>query len=194
MDVMDKLDSMNPMTTLAAPCLLVSAARRGHGLFEGGVILLLEHDAKGSMGLLLNRPSQVNMTTFLQSVEIKSRNVGRVKVYQGGPVQTDRAFLLHQSEQRGPETETVVPGIQLSYSLESLRLLVEDPPAHLRVYLGYSGWGPGQLAKEIALGHWLVASCSPEYIFESSPELVWEKVLRDMGIQPGHLGHSTAMN
>lgn len=185
---------MNPMTTLTAPCLLVSVARSGHGLFAGSVILLLEHAAKGSMGLWLNRPSSVNMATFLQSVDIKSRKVGGVKVYQGGPVQTDRAFLLHQSEQHGPETDTVLPGIQLSYSLESLRMLIEDPPECLRVYLGYSGWGPGQLAKEIALGHWLVGSCTPDYIFASAPELIWDKAVRDMGILPGQLGHSTAMN
>lgn len=146
------------------------------------------------MGLQINRPSNLDMGTFCDSQRLafKGDNAGRV--FQGGPVQTDRAFLLHASDHSGPETEKVISNIRLSYSLESLRILVETPPKDMRVYLGYAGWGPGQLAEEVAQGTWLVTQPNPQLVFEKKPEQIWELALREMGIDPVQLMHSGAVH
>jgi putative transcriptional regulator len=134
------------------------------------------------------------MGTFCGSQDMQFKGDNSRLVYQGGPVQTDRAFILHASEHEGPETETIMGELRLSYSLETLRLLVEDPPDRLRVYLGYAGWGPGQLAEEITQGAWLVSTPREAFVFDGDAEKVWEHVLRDMGIDPVALMHSGAVH
>ena len=84
--------------------------------------------------------------------------------------------------------------MKLSYSLESLKMLVEDPPTQMRVYLGYAGWEPGQLAQEISRGAWLVAPATAKLVFDTPFEKVWDTALRDLGIEPGQLVHSRAIN
>ena len=68
-----------------------------------------------------------------------------------------------------------------------LRVIAESPPADLRLYLGYAGWGPGQLEDEMAEGAWLVAPVSPEMIFDVPSELLWEQAVRSLGIDPATL-------
>jgi putative transcriptional regulator len=185
---------MSIASDLSAPCFLLGASQRGDRNFNRGVVFLLEHNEKGSMGLLLNRPSDVDMQTFLRSVELQTQAKGKGIVYRGGPVQVDRAFLLHVSEHKGPETEAVVGGLKLSYSLESLRMLVEDPPERMRVFLGYAGWGPGQLAQEFGTGAWLAAPADTRMLFETPAEALYDSVLRKLGIEPSQLAHRGAVN
>lgn len=159
--------------------------------FNRGVVMMLEHDDNGSMGLVINKQGELDISTFCQAQEMEFRGKKRdAVVYNGGPVQPERAFILHQSEHEGPETEHIQGDLRLSYSLESLKMITQTPPDALRVYLGYAGWGPGQLAEEIANGAWLVGKSHPELIFHSDPEAVWELALRAMGIEPAFLMHS----
>jgi putative transcriptional regulator len=146
------------------------------------------------MGLLLNRPSKLAYSTFFKSQNMTFAGNGHSMVHQGGPVQTDRAFLLHDSHHKGPETENIIGELSLSYSLESLKMLADDPPPHLRIFLGYSGWGPGQLAKEITTGAWLLGRANRRLVFDIPPERVWEAALREMGIEPVQLIHSGAVH
>jgi putative transcriptional regulator len=181
-------------TELRAPCFLIAVPQLGDPNFNRGVVLVLEHGDEGTMGLIINRPSTLDLGTFCGSQNMQFKGDQSRLVYQGGPVQTDRAFILHASPHEGPETERVLGDLRLSYSLESLRLLVEDPPERLRVYLGYSGWGPNQLAEEITQGAWLVGSASVGLVFGDDVESVWAKALREMGIDPMQLMHSGAVH
>lgn len=181
-------------TDLAAPTFLVAVPQLGDGNFIRGVVLVLEHGEEGSMGLLINRVSNLDMGSFCASQNMTFKGDTSGLVYQGGPVQADRAFILHDSEHQGPETEQVLDHVRLSYSLESLKMLVENPPKDLRVYLGYAGWGPGQLAEEITAGAWLIGTPDANLVFRTPPEKVWETALRQMGIDPGLLMHSGAVH
>jgi len=181
-------------TVLAAPCILAAVPQLGDPNFVRGVVLILEHGDEGSMGLLINKPSDLDMATFCGSQDMQFNGDPAELVYQGGPVQTDRAFILHASEHEGPETEKILGELRLSYSLETLRLLAEDPPDRLRVYLGYAGWGPEQLAEEITQGAWLVSNPLERFVFEGDAEKVWDDVLHDMGIDPVALMHSDAVH
>ncbi|MBI5507549.1 MAG: YqgE/AlgH family protein [Deltaproteobacteria bacterium] len=181
-------------TELAAPCFLIAVPQLGDPNFSRGVVLMLEHGEEGSMGLVINRPSNLDMGTFCASQNMSFKGDTSRLIYHGGPVQTDRAFILHSSQHEGPETEKVLNGIRLSYSLESLRLLVDDPPDRMRIYLGYAGWGPDQLAEEITQGAWLVTPPTDRLVFGAGAEEIWEAALREMGIDPGQLMHSGAVH
>lgn len=188
------LRDMTIEAELAAPSLLIAVPQLGDPNFSRGVVLVLEHNDEGSMGLLVNREADLDMKQFCATQNMSFRGNGRAKVHQGGPVQTDRAFLLHVSDHQGPETEHVQGNMRLSYSLESLQLLLKEPPERLRVYLGYAGWGPGQLAQELTAGAWLLAPASEKLVFDVPAEKTWEAALREMGIDPVQLMHSGAMH
>lgn len=179
---------------LAAPSFLIAVPQLGDPNFVRGVVLLLEHGDEGSMGLVVNRTADLDMGTFCASQDMTFKGDESAQVFQGGPVQTDRAFILHSSSHEGPETEEVLGAVRLSYSLESLRLLVDSPPENFRVYLGYAGWASGQLAKEITSGAWLLSHPEESLIFSNGVETIWEKALRHMGIDPVQLMHSGAVH
>jgi len=181
-------------TELKAPTFLIAVPQLIDPNFLRSVVLLLEHQDQGSMGLVINRPTDLTVGEFCDSQEMPYNGDGSRPVFSGGPVQPDRAFLIHDSEHDGPETEVVTPSLRLSYSLESLEILSQSPPDRLRVYLGYAGWGPGQLADEVTTGAWLVSQISDSLIFETEPESIWELALRAMGIEPVQLMHSGAVH
>ena len=180
--------------TLASPAILVAVPQLVDPNFLRSVVLLVEHTEEGSMGIVVNRPIELEIGEFCASQDMTFHGDPTQAIYQGGPVQTDRAFILHESGQEGPETETVMDEVRLSYSLESLAILVQDPPENLRVFLGYAGWGEGQLAEEVTSGAWLVGRGDPRLIFNAEPESVWELALRSMGIDPLQLMHSGAVH
>lgn len=179
---------------LAAPTFLVAVPQLGDTNFNRGVVFIIEHGAEGSMGLLLNRPTDLAVSQFCESQNMRWSGDGRGPIFQGGPVQTERAFILHASDHQGPETEAVLGNVRLSYSLESLKLLADRPPNRVRIFLGYAGWGPGQLAEELTSGAWLMGQASERLIFSADTENVWEIALREMGIDPVQLMHSGAVH
>jgi putative transcriptional regulator len=179
---------------LAAPTFLIAVPQLGDPNFNRGVVFVLEHSEEGSMGLVINRPGTLDLKSFASTQNMQFRGDGTAPILQGGPVQPDRAFILHASEHRGPETEDIMEGTRLSYSLESLKLIVERPPPKLRIFLGYAGWGPGQLAKEITAGAWLLAPATESLVFDTPHDRIWEAALRGMGIDPALLMHSGAVH
>lgn len=179
---------------LGAPTFLIAVPQLVDPNFFRSVVLLVEHSDEGSMGIVVNRPIELEIGEFCASQDMSFNGDATQPIFQGGPVQTDRAFILHESGQEGPETETVMGDIRLSYSLESLSMLVEEPPEHLKVFLGYAGWGEGQLAEEVTTGAWLVAPADVRLIFQSNPDDVWELALHQMGIDPLQLMHSGSVH
>ena len=179
---------------LGAPTFLIAVPQLVDPNFFRSVVLLVEHSDEGSMGIVVNRPIELEIGEFCASQDMSFNGDATQPIFQGGPVQTDRAFILHESGQEGPETETVMGDIRLSYSLESLSMLVEEPPEHLKVFLGYAGWGEGQLAEEVTTGAWLVAPADVNLIFQSNPDDVWELALHQMGIDPLQLMHSGSVH
>ncbi len=179
---------------LAAPAFLIAVPQLGDPNFSRGVVFVIEHSEQGSMGLVINRPGNLDLKSFASTQNMQFRGDGSSMVLQGGPVQTDRAFILHSSDHRGPETEDIMDATRLSYSLESLKLIVEQPPPKLRIFLGYAGWGPGQLAKEITAGAWLLGQATESLVFDTPLDRIWETALRHMGIDPALLMHSGAVH
>ena len=175
---------------LKAPALLVAVPRLNDPHFAHGVILIVDHGDHGSMGLLLNQPTNLNVGSFCDSQNMRWEGDRSPLVHHGGPVHMERAFILHSSTHQGPETQEIMTDVHLSYSLESLKLLAESPPSRYRVFLGYAGWGPGQLAKELTTGSWLMGQANTRLLFDVHADRLWQAVLHDMGIDPMMLIHS----
>jgi putative transcriptional regulator len=149
--------------------------------FRRTVVLLFRHEAEeGSMGIVINRERDVKVAETLGKIAgIQGRSD---HLWFGGPVQPNAFWVLHRRsdvEDRGLE---VAPGVYLGGSPELLRALMvttapNPAPSIFRVVQGYSGWGKGQLEREIAEGAWRVAEAEPDLMFGTASDDLWEEVL-----------------
>lgn len=171
-----------------APSLLVAMPQLLDPNFHRAVVLLVHHDAEGTLGVVVNRTTDLGAPELCESISMEWPGDPDAPVDWGGPVQPETGWLLFD----GPateieETRDVTPGIHFSGSLDLLRSMLASPPDHLRVMLGYAGWGPGQLEVELAEGAWLVAPVDPAVVFDVDPEAMWTTVVRSLGIEPATL-------
>lgn len=165
-----------------APGFLIAVPQLDDPNFSRSVVLMLEHTAQGAMGITFNRPSEILLDSVGRAHGIKVPS-GAGRAWMGGPVQPERGFLLHR---RGDLVESieVASGIYLSVSTASLKSLLVGDPALYRLCLGYAGWGPGQLEREVVLGGWLTGTASPERVFDTPHDQVWDLAIRDLGVDP----------
>jgi putative transcriptional regulator len=169
-----------------APGLLIAMPQLVDRNFTRSVVLMIEHTDHGSFGLVINQPGPIKAGELLDSLSIPWRGDEDALVWMGGPVSTNTGWVLHAPElgdDEGPGTTRIAPGIQLSTSPERLRALAARPPERLRLLLGYSGWGPGQLAREMSQGSWLHADLDPEIVFAPDPDAMWTAAVKSLGIE-----------
>lgn len=155
--------------------------------FHRSVVLMIEHSDTGAMGLVVNRPAAMTLKDIGRGQQLE---VARVReddsVMVGGPVEPQRGFVLHDSNTI-TEKHEVLPGLFLSLTVDALQPLLSDPRTHLKFCLGYSGWGPGQIEKELSQGSWLFTEASAHPVLFGSPEELWDGTLRGMGVDPAML-------
>lgn len=180
-----------------APGLLLAMPQLHDPNFSHAVVLMIEHGEEGSFGLVVNQPSPIKATELLQSLDMSWGGDASAVVWSGGPVSPTTGWVLHQPmdvfdlhdlrARRGGGTIEVAPGISLTTSPERLRTIASAPPDHVRLLLGYSGWGPGQLAEEMSRGAWLHAAADPSLIFDSPAPELWARAIASLGINPESL-------
>lgn len=158
--------------------------------FDGTVVFIAEHDERGALGIVVNRPLELDLGELFERIDVPLRPRGMASwpVYYGGPVQTDRGFVLHQP--RGDWTSTVAIGDEMS--LTSSKDILEavgagNGPTRLLVSLGYAGWGPGQLEDEVARNAWLTVDAQPELIFDVPADERFPAAFALLGIDPSRL-------
>jgi putative transcriptional regulator len=174
-------------TTEIAPGFLVAVPQLGDPNFQRSVILMLEHGTGGAMGIVVNRPGSVKLADVATTHGFaKTSPLGNAHAFVGGPVEPERGFVLHDRKDV-PEAVALFDRLYVSGSVESLRLLFEGPVDRFRLCLGYAGWGPGQLERELRAGSWITAEPSIRHVLETPPEQAWDTVLRSMGIDPAML-------
>ena len=164
--------------------------------FSGTVVYMIEHNQQGAMGLVVNRPTDLNLHGLFDKINLKLEIDPLMKqsVYLGGPVQTERGFVLHSQVHDLQYTSTlVVPGgLAMTTSKDVLEAVSEGGgPNKFLMSLGYSGWSAGQLEDEIARNGWLNVSTSleniSEIIFDTPSTQRYQKVMSIIGIDPSHL-------
>ena len=176
---------------LQAPLLLIAMPQILDPFFHRSVVLLVHHDAEGSLGFILNRPSAISVAEILQGMEIAWAGDEEMVALFGGPVQPQLGTVLfapgggNGHEHSG--AAQVCPGIALSQHVGTLSELAVAPPARFRLLLGYAGWGAGQLVEEILRNDWLTAPVQERLVFAPDPEEVWHSALDSVGIDPGAL-------
>ncbi|MFF9811877.1 YqgE/AlgH family protein [Streptomyces sp. NPDC014006] len=161
--------------------LLVATPALADPNFDRAVVLLLDHDEEGSLGVVLNRPTPVDVGDILEGWADLAGEPG--VVFQGGPVSLDSALgvavVPGDPEANGtPLGWRRVHGAIGLVDLEAPPELLASALGSLRIFAGYAGWGPGQLEDELAEGAWYVVESEPGDVSSPSPETLWREVLR----------------
>jgi len=178
---------------LAGQILLASPSLQDP-VFRDAVILVCHHDDEGCMGLMINRPRGVGVPEVLEDLGIgisdscTKASVPLASVFEGGPVDDFRGFVLHDGWQVYESTMLVTPDLRLTASRDVLEDLGRgDGPEHYMLILGYAGWHAGQLEAELFNNDWLIAPASHQIVFQEPPESRWDFGARCMGIERSQL-------
>ena len=160
-------------------------------IFAKSVVYMCEHSDGGALGLVINKPSDINVKGLFDKVELPLRrsDLMDTPVFQGGPVQTDRGFVLHESMMPGLEsvyasTMSIPGGLEMTTSRDVLEALSTGAgPLKIFVSLGYSAWGEGQLESELLDNSWLTVAADVAVIFDTPVEQRYDKALMLLGLQ-----------
>jgi putative transcriptional regulator len=158
-----------PLTTM----LLVARSELPDPNFKDAVVLVMNNVAPGPAGIIINRPTRLSVSHVFPDAKGLERVAD--KVYFGGPVEIESISFLFRTKTPPDGAILVVQGVYLSKSAKLLReLLARDKPMDgLRIFVGHSGWAPGQLENEISRGDWKLAPASVGAIFDPSDEHPW---------------------
>lgn len=153
---------------------------------------MVHHDETSSFGLVVNRTSDLLAADLVSSLDLSWGGAPDAKVSWGGPVELTSGWMLFGDdvELDGPDPDHVTrigPGLHFTASLDVFGQIAARPPADIRLFLGYAGWGAGQLEAEIAQGAWLSAPARASTLFDVAAEAMWDRVVRDLGVDPGTL-------
>jgi putative transcriptional regulator len=174
--------------------LLIAMPGIGDPRFDRSVIFLCSHTAEGAMGLIVNKPMQdMSLSSLLEQLDITpEQETTTLPVFRGGPVETSRGFVLHSDEFAQDTTVAVAEGIALTATIDMLKALAKgEGPDQAIVALGYAGWAPGQLDRELTRNGWLTADASRSLVFETHHEAMWPAAIATMGFDVGRLSGET---
>jgi len=161
-----------------APCLLVASPLLLDPNFLHTVVLMVEHSEAGAMGVVLNRPIPVFVAQICEEGGMEYNGPPEAPAFYGGPVEPGRGTLLVRGGLPG-NGDTVLDFTDfVSYRRDLLELLAKDPESSYRLFLGYSGWGPGQLEAELRQQAWIRASLEPDLLFVDDATTLWKKVIK----------------
>ena len=158
--------------------LLVAAPELRDPHFYQTVILIITYGKDGAFGLLINKPTEINMRKALPDITITKK--GLPPLYIGGPVDRSKLFILFTSDTRVPGSQNITGSIYFSYDKETAKKLLQDSNSanKVRAYAGYTGWAPGQLESEIRRGAWITVKADINKVFSDSPLSVWPSLFR----------------
>ena len=163
--------------------------------FAKSVVYLCEHSERGALGLMINKPTDIKLQGLFDKVELPlgRADLKDAPVFHGGPVQTERGFVLHEALQEEstekPEpvyasTMMIPGGLEMTTSRDVLEALSTGAgPSRVLVSLGYSAWAQGQLESEIGENSWLIVHADPSVIFETPVDQRYDKALALLGLQ-----------
>ncbi len=164
--------------------------------FSRSVVYMCEHSERGALGLIINKPSQMSMQDLFEKVELQlgRADLIEIPVLQGGPVHTERGFVLHDpmtsssgesdAEHAYASTLAVPGGLEMTTSKDVLEALSTGAgPKRVLITLGYAAWAQGQLESELAENSWLTVQADAQVIFDTPIELRYDSALALLGLQ-----------
>ena len=164
-------------------------------IFTKSVVYVCEHTPRGALGIVINKPSEMKMQALFGKIDLplQRQDLTSKPVFQGGPVHTDRGFVLHDpvfSESEKPEqavyasTMSIPGGLEMTTSKDVLEALSNGSgPRRVLVSLGYAAWGEGQLETELGENSWLTVDADQTVIFDTPAEERYDKALNLLGLQ-----------
>jgi putative transcriptional regulator len=165
------------------------------GTFARSVVYVCEHNEHGALGLIINKPGEINLADLFQKVDLplQRKELSGQPVFHGGPLQTERGFVLHDpvvAEGLEPDqtiyasTLAVPGGLEMTTSKDVLEALSSGGgPRRVLVTLGYSSWGGGQLESEIARNSWLTVDANADLVFDAPVAERYDLALRLLGLE-----------
>jgi putative transcriptional regulator len=175
---MSEIVSLKNSLIVAMPTLLSP-------FFYRAVVYMCEHTAEGAMGIIINHPLGITIDDILKQLhyQVKDPRLKELPVLCGGPVQTERGFVIHRSGMKWGGSVELQEGIYITSSREILEAMAEQKgPEQLLVALGYAGWGAGQLEHEFVENSWIPVKADPAIIFQLPFEKRWEAAGAILGI------------
>ena len=167
--------------------LLIAMPAMADERFAQSVIYLCAHTPEGAMGLVLNRPvARPTFEELLKQLKVDPIPPAReIRMYAGGPVDSGRGFVLHTADWTGDGSLMVDDGVALTASLDVLKVIAEGSgPRECLLALGYAGWGPGQLDRELQENAWLPVPADEALVFGGDHGTQWRRALAKMKIDP----------
>jgi putative transcriptional regulator len=174
---------------------LIAMPALDDAIFSKSVVYVCEHTERGALGLMINKPAELKMVTLFEKVDLplNRADVANSPVFQGGPVQTERGFVLHvpiwvsqdqPAESLYASTMLIPGGLEMTTSKDVLEAISSGAgPRKVLVSLGYSAWGEGQLETELGENSWLTVHADPEIIFDTPVAQRYDKALSLLGLQ-----------
>jgi putative transcriptional regulator len=191
------VDTQGLKTGSLAGHLLIATPVVQESCFARSVIYMCAHNEAGAMGMIINYPVEsVDIKEIFSQLAIDGNPLGRTfPIHFGGPVESNRGFVLHSDEYATEGSLIRQDGIAVTASVSVLKELAQgNGPAQGMLVLGYAGWSPGQLESEIETGSWIVVPASKQLVFETDNETKWNVAVSSLGFDMGHystvVGHA----
>jgi putative transcriptional regulator len=179
----DKTHSLAGQLLVAMPSMLDPN-------FQQTVTYVCEHSESGALGIVINRPMDMDIGEVLIQLSLEPSQEGYLHqpVLQGGPVQSERGFVLHESPHNWDSTTEVGHSIYVTTSQDILSdVAAGNGPGRMLMALGYAGWEAGQLEHEIRQNAWLTVPASPDIVFETPFQDRWQAAAKSIGVDPASL-------
>jgi putative transcriptional regulator len=161
--------------------LLVAAPEMGDPRFSHAVILMVQHNKDGALGIAINCPvKELPVAKLLEALRLDSKGSdGSVRLFAGGPVQPEVGFIVHTADYHRRGTVGIDGRVAMTTDPEVLRDIGHHQgPKQSLVAFGYAGWGPGQLEGEVALGGWFTVPEEPKLVFDIDRDMLWDETLK----------------
>jgi len=177
-----------PRAVAPAPgVFLVAKPSIDGGPFRHSVVLLIAHDEQGTLGVIVNRATEIPLSTVLSDLDADES--GDPALNFGGPVALDGLMFLFKSDDPPEDVKSVMSDVYYSGDRKLLEELLKkkDGRDRLKLYLGHAGWSPGQLQGEILRGSWTLVRADAFTVFQKSPEAIWPELAR-IGVTVADIG------
>lgn len=160
--------------------------------FTRAVIYLCSHNEQGAMGIIVNYPvKNVGIEDILEQLDIKTGSKRSVPIHFGGPVESNRGFIIHSDDFSAAGTIYQHGGMSVTSNAEVLKAIADGSgPKQGMLAMGYTGWGAGQLETEMEAGNWIVVSASKQLLFDTDNDMKWKFAIATLGFDVGHFSTS----